>query len=323
MRKFKVRSRQARIFQNRFGAIYLIVRFLVQFRLAIFISLAVTFSAYTFTASYRLKPGVFIKRGIFSPGQTIKISADNTRHLSNLKCKLKDRVYPFFEENAPASDNLRNDKYNPARALVPIPLKIAPGLYELDVSIKGETLQKTTILIKDTKAKPIMLNIASFKIEERKHPDVKKEDVLIKQIISAQLPQQMWKGLFELPANARFSAPFGEKRLLPDDTNYFHRGLDIAIVSDTPVLAVNDGVVEHTGKFKIGGNSVYVNHGQGVFTLYCHLNSFTVKKGDRVKKGQVIAKSGSTGFSNSPHLHWSVIVGGHEVDPLQWTREEF
>lgn len=312
MRKFKVRSRRSRLLQNRYGKFFIFIQLIIKAKWVILSILALVITIYPLIALRNLTPNILVKKRIFKPGQTIRIIADETRFTDELKCRLKNKEYPFFDLNK-----------TKARALTPIPLEIPSAFYELEIIFKKKLLKKISIYITDPKTKPVKLEIASFKLKQRKHPDVKKENQSIWEIISVKTPKQLWDGIFEIPSNARFSAPFGQKRILPDGSEYFHPGLDIAIVADTYVLASADGVVAHTGDFIVGGRSLYINHGQGVFSMYCHLNDFLVRKGDTVKKGQIVAKSGSTGFSNSPHLHWSVYVSGFAVDPLQWNREIF
>lgn len=312
MRKFKIRPRRERLLIKRYGKFFSFAKFLAQSKWVILAILALGVTIYPFVASKNLPPNILVKKRIFLPGQTIRIIADDTRLADKLYCRFKNRTHPFFKIDA-----------TKARALTGVSLTVEPSVHELEIILKNKVLKKIPVLIIDPKTKPIELKIADFKLQERKHPNVKKELEIIRQVISVTTPNQIWEGVFELPANAKFSAPFGQKRLLPDNSDYFHTGLDIAVVENTPVLASADGVVAYTGDFILGGKSLYINHGQGVFSMYCHLNNFLVGQGESIKKGQVIAKSGNTGFSNSPHLHWSVYVGGLAVDPLQWNKEVF
>lgn len=95
----------------------------------------------------------------------------------------------------------------------------------------------------------------------------------------------------------------------------FHSGLDIPNPVGTPVHAPGDGVVESAGVSNGNGQTVILNHGQGIVTQYSHLSKIQVKKGDRVRKGEQIAESGNTGKSTSPHLHYEVRVNGVPIDP--------
>ncbi len=98
----------------------------------------------------------------------------------------------------------------------------------------------------------------------------------------------------------------------------YHKGLDFASVKNARVPAAADGVVVFTGYLGIYGNTIIIEHGMGVFTLYSHLADFLVKKGQVVKKGQIIAHTDTTGLAVGDHLHFAVIVQGLEVHPLEW-----
>ncbi len=97
-----------------------------------------------------------------------------------------------------------------------------------------------------------------------------------------------------------------------------HKGMDFASVRNAPVQAAENGKVVFTGFLGIYGNSVIIEHGMGIFTLYSHLAEFNVKKGDFVKKGQEIALTDTTGLAMGDHLHFGVLVQGMEVNPLEW-----
>jgi murein DD-endopeptidase MepM/ murein hydrolase activator NlpD len=97
-----------------------------------------------------------------------------------------------------------------------------------------------------------------------------------------------------------------------------HKGMDFASVRNAPVQAAETGKVVFAGFLGIYGNSVIIEHGMGIFTLYSHLAEFNVKKGDMVKKGQEIALTDTTGLAMGDHLHFGVLVQGMEVNPLEW-----
>jgi murein DD-endopeptidase MepM/ murein hydrolase activator NlpD len=97
-----------------------------------------------------------------------------------------------------------------------------------------------------------------------------------------------------------------------------HLGLDLASTARAPVPAANAGVVKFADDLGIYGRTVLVDHGQGLFSLYSHLSSFSVAAGDAVGRGQVLASSGQTGMAGGDHLHFSILVGGEFVNPVEW-----
>ena len=97
-----------------------------------------------------------------------------------------------------------------------------------------------------------------------------------------------------------------------------HLGFDLAVTANVPVLAANSGKVVNADWLGIYGNCVVIDHGLGVSSLYGHLSSIDVKVGDTVSKGQVLGRSGMTGLAGGDHLHFTMLVGGHPVNPVEW-----
>ena len=97
-----------------------------------------------------------------------------------------------------------------------------------------------------------------------------------------------------------------------------HLGFDLAVTARVPILAANDGRVVHSGWLGIYGNCVVIDHGLGVSSLYGHMSSIDVKVGDSVTKGQTLGRSGMTGLAAGDHLHFTMLVGGHPVNPVEW-----
>ncbi|MCQ3943521.1 MAG: peptidoglycan-binding LysM, partial [Alphaproteobacteria bacterium] len=118
---------------------------------------------------------------------------------------------------------------------------------------------------------------------------------------------------FRWPARGRIIAGFG-----PKPTGRQNDGVNIALPEGTPVKAADDGVVAYAGsELKGYGNLVLVRHSNGYVTAYAHASELLVKRGDTIKRGQVIAKSGQTGNVTSPQLHFEIRKGATPVDPMQ------
>jgi len=132
----------------------------------------------------------------------------------------------------------------------------------------------------------------------------------------------MWKGVFlRLPGSAN-RAGFADHRTYKyngkEVDRQVHMGVDLASLTRAEVPAANRGRVLATEKVGIFGNTVLIDHGFGLTTLYAHLSSISVSKGDMVEKGQIIGKTGITGLAVGDHLHFGVAVSNVFVNPLEW-----
>ena len=101
------------------------------------------------------------------------------------------------------------------------------------------------------------------------------------------------------------------------DTQY-HLGFDLAVTKHYPVESANDGKVVLAEYFGIYGNTIVIDHGYGLQSLYAHLSSFAAEKGDVVRKGQIIGRSGMTGLAGGDHLHFSLLLQGVQINPVEW-----
>ena len=120
---------------------------------------------------------------------------------------------------------------------------------------------------------------------------------------------------FAMPAQGPLSSNFGLRRVINGQPRSPHSGIDIAAPAGAPVTAPAPGRVLRVGDYFFTGNTVFVDHGQGLVTLYCHLSSVTVREGQQLATGDAIGKVGSTGRATGPHLHWALSLNDARVDP--------
>ncbi|MCG8362354.1 MAG: M23 family metallopeptidase [Pseudanabaenales cyanobacterium] len=137
-------------------------------------------------------------------------------------------------------------------------------------------------------------------------------------------PERYWNGPFLRPSQGRVSTEYGVRRYYNGvfAENYYHRGVDYAAATGSPVVAPATGYVRLVGRvadgFELHGNTIGIDHGQGVLSIMIHLSRIDVNAGDFVAAGQVIGGIGSTGAATGPHLHWGLYVNGVAVDPVPW-----
>ncbi|MFN8474798.1 MAG: LysM peptidoglycan-binding domain-containing M23 family metallopeptidase [Anaerolineae bacterium] len=154
-------------------------------------------------------------------------------------------------------------------------------------------------------------------------PDLRAaENGRLAQMFKAGAPEPMWDSLFTIPSHARLTSNY-ERRIANDNRPSAHEGLDFGVPYGTPIPAAAPGVVALAEPLTVRGNTVWVDHGMGVYTGYFHMSQILVKPGQRVETGTILGRVGSTGLSTGAHLHWEVRVNGVYVSPWAWLRTSF
>ena len=202
----------------------------------------------------------------------------------------------------------------------------------LAYELKNVRYKKSTIALSDrflhNKVAPLLTDVAARRgtprdlfIAVNKRLRTENED-RITAITKKATSTMLWKDAFAQLSNSKVEANFADKRTYtyngePIDTAY-HLGYDLSVTKNYPVEASNGGKVAFTGDLGIYGNTVIVDHGLGLFTLYGHLSSIDVKVGDSVARRQVLGKTGETGLAGGDHLHFGVYLDGVAVLPVEW-----
>ncbi len=135
-------------------------------------------------------------------------------------------------------------------------------------------------------------------------------------------PELLFKDAFQQLGNSQVEAKFADTRTYvykgKEIDRQVHLGFDLAATANVPIASAQRGIIVHAGNLGIYGNCVVIDHGMGVQSLYGHLSSVDVKAGDKVEKGQSIGRSGMTGLAGGDHLHFTMLVGGQQVTPVDW-----
>jgi murein DD-endopeptidase MepM/ murein hydrolase activator NlpD len=203
--------------------------------------------------------------------------------------------------------------------LMPIPVEQRPGQYKLEfLDAGGAVVRAAQITVADAHY-PIQNIVISKEIAGLK-PSADEADLSTK-FRNSVSETRYWKEPFGIPVAGCLTSEFGVRRFQNGKpTGDFHGGLDQGSAYGTPVLAAADGVVKIVKPWNIHGNTVGIDHGQGVLTMYLHLSKFATTEGATIKQGDVLGYVGSTGRSTGPHLHWSLYVNSQSVDPGQWVK---
>lgn len=202
-------------------------------------------------------------------------------------------------------------------AVAGVALSVAPGDYSLEVTDSSGAKRNLPVKIAAKKYREQRLTVAPGQV------DLSPEDAARVEQETPRLQASYGSFSQQLPATFTLRQPvagargdsFGSRRIFNNQPRNPHSGMDISAPTGAQIIAPADGVVLDTGDFFFNGGTIILDHGSGFVTLYCHLSSWSVKKGDKVTTGQPIGKVGATGRVTGPHLHFGVILNGQSVDP--------
>jgi len=251
------------------------------------------------------------------PGEIIKVSVKDLAFIKSAQVRFLDKKY----DTAQIGDCLV--------CLIGLDLGMETGVYPLKVYVYK---QDGSVLIEE---QDILVNPKEFPVkklwvkEEFVTPPenvlerIKREAELTKAVYNIYSPEWTFEEKFIIPVQGQVFPNFGERRFFNNKPRSQHSGVDIASPKGTPVKASNSGSVVLASHLYFAGNTVIIDHGLGVFSLYCHFSEIAVKRGQRVGKGDTVGKIGSTGRVTGPHLHWSVRIRGSRVDPNALLSLEF
>lgn len=250
---------------------------------------------------------------------TVKLPEKLASHVTadSVTAGFEGATIPFFPVGKDASTY---------EAVLGIPLERATGETKVTVFVTDDSKETRTIEL------PFKVVDGKYPVEELhvnpKHVNppkkamvrIKREIAEVGKVYARLTREKLWTGPFVLPVQSAITSYFGSRRIYNGQPRAGHPGTDLRAPVGTPIHAPAPGVVAMAKNLYFTGNTVILDHGYGVFTLYAHMSKLKVKEGDRVEAGALLGLSGMTGRANGPHLHWGAIVHKVKVNPLDLTK---
>jgi len=249
---------------------------------------------------------------VFEPGEIIVVVIKDDSIVKNAWIRFLDRRYPMGKSET----NLG------LLAFMGLDLSLEPGSYEMEIFIdktlgEREYIKKQiSVLAKEFPLKKLWVDEKFVTPPPEFHERIRREGEILKAIYGITTDKWLGKGFFILPSSGKAAPNFGERRIFNNKPRSTHKGIDIKVPYGTSVKASNSGRVVLASDLYFAGKTVIIDHGLSVFTMYCHFSKIRVKRGELVKKGEIIGEIGATGRVTGPHLHWGVKVSGISVDPF-------
>jgi murein DD-endopeptidase MepM/ murein hydrolase activator NlpD len=186
------------------------------------------------------------------------------------------------------------------------------GKKDLKLTVKPKQFPEISLTLSEEK---VMLSPENLKRAQKENEKLTS--------LWMKVSKRLWKGKFILPLENSFSTLFGTKRIMNEKKTSVHRGLDIRGKKGEEVRASNRGKVVLTEELFFGGNTIILDHGMGIYSIYMHLSGFHARPDDIVEKGDVIGYVGSSGRASGPHLHFGIKVSSISTNPASLLELEF
>jgi murein DD-endopeptidase MepM/ murein hydrolase activator NlpD len=255
-------------------------------------------------ASYAAEPSVVISPKKFGPGDLVTVTV--TGASGTVAGEFRGKQLHFVKGMAGQ------------RAIVGIDLYVEPGVYPLAVKTGERDLSRSiTVSKKKYPLQRLTLDEDKVILSPENEARVEREQKRTAALWPVE-SLRLWKGRFADPLpGLPLGTPFGVRRIINNIPKNSHSGADVTADEGEPVKAPNDGVAVMVEEQFFAGKCVYIDHGDGIYTMFFHLSETKVKAGQAVMKGDVIGLVGATGRVSGAHLHWGARVQGARVDPLQ------
>jgi len=259
---------------------------------------------------------VQLEPGIVPQGHTVQLMIHTSRP-AQVSVQLEGRAVPVAERG-------EGERYE---SLIGIGALVEPGPRTVSVSARspdGQAVRLETQLQVITGTFGYERLVFKPELQALLDPQIAEPEWRrLQAIFSIYTPQRLWQGAFLWPWQGPITDPFGTRRDYDHILRTFHAGIDIDGEVGDPIRAAAAGVVVLAEPLQVRGKAVILDHGQGVYTAYYHLDEIAVEVGEEVAADQKVGTLGATGLATGSHLHWELRLHGVAVDPAEWTARAF
>jgi murein DD-endopeptidase MepM/ murein hydrolase activator NlpD len=273
---------------------------------AVVTAVPVVITAHTQAAS---RISITVSARAVQPGELVLLKVTTTANSQSVSVRGIGREFPAYRENAAEW-----------RALVGIDLDVKPGRYDISVSAGQAAAEQAThpIVVEPKKFATRQLTVDPAFVNPP--PDAQARIIAdaarLNLVWASSSPVRLWSGRFVRPVTAPANSAFGSRSVFNGEPRNPHGGADFSSVAGTPVRSPNAGRIVVAADLYFTGQTVVIDHGLGLFSLFAHLQSIDVRERDTVVTGQFVGNVGATGRVTGPHLHWTVRANDARVDPM-------
>jgi len=255
-------------------------------------------------------------------GRTLHVQFQTNKEIAHAKIRALSQEYTCF----PESQDSRIYE-----AFIPIACEEAPNEYLFSVDVADHIGNSVTL---DNKFQVVMYpfkkqNLALDKDKVKKEKElgisIAERERVFEELAGKSKQEKMWRGAFCTPIDIqRVTCDFGTIRTTQEKGRYMHKALDVTNAPHSVIWAPQSGVVILKERFEDSGNTVVIDHGWGLFSMFYHLHDFAdITLGQKIAQGNPLGTLGDTGYTKGAHLHWEMRLNNIPVDPMQWTKLTF
>jgi murein DD-endopeptidase MepM/ murein hydrolase activator NlpD len=243
---------------------------------------------------------------VLQPGELVVLTIGTTVPIDRIHVRAFDREVPVFRANAETVE-----------ALIGIDLDAAVGNHTVSIQAGAERVTHVLrVLAHAFPTRKLSVDEAFVNPPASVQPRIAADAELLNQTWAHSAPERLWQGAFARPVPQANNSAFGTRSVYNGQPRSAHGGADFLSPAGTPVAAPNAGKVVIARDLYYTGNTVVIDHGLGLFSLFAHLSRIDAHEGDAIATGTVVGLVGATGRVTGPHLHWTVRVGSARVDPM-------